>query len=187
MRTPSRSFKAELETYRKLIAPDRKEQAQHWKYHLITEVLDRWRDHPDVERLWQNISQKLPPEISAGIFIGAVILERVKLEEVAERLPDVPATVAAAKVDLKHHIAAGQFDVVSAEADALNKLMSARVAFSRKNRKAAEGRFMTFLQASFEEMCGQPFRGHVATLTDIAFGGEHPIDAARDAIRRPKR
>src|SRR5438105_2583667 len=96
MRARSRTFKDELDTYRQLITPlaDRPDLAAHWKYRLIIEVLDSWRDHPDVERLWQDVSAKLPPEVPAGSFIGTVILERIKLEEAARRLPDVPDLIA---------------------------------------------------------------------------------------------
>jgi hypothetical protein len=45
---------------------------------------------------------------------------------------------------------------------------------------------MVFLQTWFEERCGRPFRKHVATLTDVAFGGEHSVDSVRDAMRRHK-
>jgi hypothetical protein len=187
MRTPSRSFKAELDSYTSWITPDREELANHWKYRLVMEFLGQWRKHPDVERIWQDISRSLPPEIPAGVFIGAVVLERVKLEEVSQLLPELPATIATTKADIKRHIAADQFDIASAKVNALKNLIPARSAFSRKSGKAAEGRFMAFLQAFFEEKCGRPFSKHVATLTDIAFGGEHSTDDARDAARRPRR
>jgi hypothetical protein len=171
-----------------MITPDREELRKHWKYRLITQVLDSWeRNADDAEKMWQDISRKLPPEIPAGVFIGAVVLERVKLEEVTQRLPDVPATIATAKADIKRRITDDQFDIASAEAKALNNLISARSAFSRESRKAVEGRFMAFLQAFFEETCGRPFGKHVATLTDIAFGGEHSVESARDAVRRSRK
>jgi hypothetical protein len=189
MRAPKRSFKDELATYRQLITPssDRPELAAHWKYRLVIQVLDQWRDHPDVERLWQDVSAKLPPEISAGIFIGAVVLERVKMEEVASRLPDVSQTIAGAKADRRRRLKVGQDEAAASEAQLVNELKSARQNFSRKTDGAAEGRFMVFLQAWFEDKCGRPFRKHVATLTDIAFGGENYIDAVRDAARRQSR
>jgi hypothetical protein len=188
MRTPTRSFKDELDTYSQLITPtsDRPDLAAHWKYRLVTEVLDRWREHLDVERLWQDVSAKLPAEIPAGIFIGAVVLERVKLEEVALRLPDTPDTITAAKADRRRRLKVGQYDVASSEAQLIDNLKSVRQSFSRKTDGAVEGRFMVFLQAWFENKCGRPFRKHVATLTDIAFGGEHHVDAVRDAMRRQR-
>lgn len=187
MRAPTPSFNDHLETYRALVMPDRAELVDHWKHRLVTEVLDRWSNHPDKERIWRDLSKKLPPDIPAGILIGAVVFARIQADEVAERLPKVPDLIFATKSDLKRPLASGGYAAVSLKARLLDQLIASRAGFSRKAKDAAKKRFMHFLQNWFHDKCGRALRGDVATLTDIAFGGEHHIDSVREAMRRPMR
>jgi hypothetical protein len=186
MRGPSASFIEALKAFRIQAAPDSARLAQHSKWQLITEVLDRWEAYEDTEILWRDISQELPGEVSASMLIGAVVLERIQLEGVARRLADVTDTIAAAKADLKRRVGREEYDVVALEAQQLAKLISARQSFSRKTKDAAEDRFMVFMAFWFEQKCGRPLHNQVATLTDIAFGGEHFAEDVREAMRRQR-
>lgn len=172
MRASVLSFKSEIAAYRQRLITGTRSKDQHWKCQLALKLLDRWEQHPEVETIWNEISQKLPaadPTI-AGEFIERVITCRVQAERLDEIARGGPCVEAKARAHVKRDL------LTKSDRKAIEKLTlianlneGRKRLLSRKTDTAARQHFMLWWRDTLKQLCGQPFHHVVAVLTNIAF------------------
>jgi hypothetical protein len=196
MRAPSPSFKAELAACRQMLML---KQKNHRQLSFMLKILDRWAGHPSAEDIWNTISSNWPRNAlrsaySDDEFILDVLASAVwakKLKPVVYELDNCETKTLAHNKRLIGH------KRYSESADLMKLLAEVREGrrrlLSREKKTAARNYFMIGWQEKFITMCGQPLIDVVRVLTDIAFGGEVPVEAVRGArkpttreARRPK-
>lgn len=184
------SFRDELVVSLKRFDAFPQEVKNHWKHHLALEVIGRWQQHPEAERIWKILRPAM--NRPACEFIAVIIAKRIEAEELATRLDAIPALEAMATASAKYHLQNKTSEAqrqLAAELLLRADLRDSRALFSRKGATAPRNYFMGAWLQWFRQECGQPFHGVVATLTEIAFGKPVALEAVRDldrGIRRAK-
>jgi hypothetical protein len=174
MRAPS-SFRDELIKYRKQLVADPDP--------LALAIIDRWRDHPDTDKMW-SVIHKHCPDIEPTLLINSVLSRRFKaplLQYIVDELPTVERKI---NERARHHRRAGDYQAIGVE----NVLLGRAIELRRKllNRKRSEAPrtwFVTEWSADFKKICGLYLDEAVAFLTDIAFDDGTDAEAVRN-IRR---
>jgi hypothetical protein len=182
MSAPAPSFKSELAIYRRqLLESENKDQP--WLPAALR-VLDRWKDHPDVETAWETIKQKLPPAaaVTPGQFIDLFLQRWDAAFHLDEAIRDGPAVERRVRATATRHWRDGDWDNAAGkmkEADVFRRL--GQKVLGRKKRGEPSRRFMSGWQDAFKNLCGQPLTDVVCTLTEVAFGGTVPAGKVRDS------
>ncbi|MHC4043557.1 hypothetical protein [Bradyrhizobium sp. 23AC] len=180
---PRPSFKNEISDFRRALEPAGNDS----ELQLIVEVLDRWQEHPEVERLWEKISatQPAPPPRA---FIAWLLDARTTSERVQRVVQAAPGVIAKARAVSNKDWKSGKFEEAALKARAAENFQKlADQVLGHKKSRAPRQRFMRLASEMFELNCGQPRDEIVASLTEIAFGDSVSAEVVRDARRSPKR
>jgi hypothetical protein len=183
MNTPTRTlFKSELAAYRqKLLVSENKDQP--WLPEAV-QVLDNWRDHPDVEAAWTTLTRRLPSEAicDPGQFIDLVLARwfaAFKLEEASREGPAVEAKVRSVATrqwgDGEWASAAYRMQ----EADKFKKL--GKEVLGHKKKDSPRKRFIIGWAEAFRSLCGRPLNNVICVLTEVVFGGTVTREMVSDA------
>jgi hypothetical protein len=191
MRAPSPSFKSEITAYRRTVldgAPPSKGRD------LVSAVLDRWQEHPDTERIWNDINggsvaNKTAP-VPALLFIAWLVRTRMEYERLANVIAKTSDVYLAVRQQAERDWKAGHvWDAAQKRTLVEKHAKDMDAALGRKKTGAPKQHFMRLLRDMFIENCGKPLNEAVAVLTEIAFDDPVTTDAARKArrkIRPPK-
>jgi hypothetical protein len=186
MRAPAPSFKNELAVYRQRLV---KERASYPLIAGALQVLDRWRDHADVETIWNTLKEKLPADAmpTAVQFIDLILQRWEIATELDERIRKIPDIEDKTRYRIKHHSQKRKYGQIARETALLDDILGKR---ARLLGRQGNGRrlFMEGWSAKFQELCGKPLDEIVAPLTEITFDGDVTADMVRRARRdRPTR
>jgi len=188
MLAPSPSFKSAIALCRQNIATDAVIFGIDPK--LAREILGRWERHGAVEKIWNDIREKLRGggwDMGPGWFIGVVLKERGIAEKISHGLQKWPDVEAQKRARIKRAMLDKDYGAMADEAIWLDDTTASMEFLSQKKATAHQQHFMVFLVTVFEDLCGQPFYWIVAALTGIAFDVVVTEEQARDAARRKDR
>lgn len=184
MRAATPSFKSELAAYRAWLvnqpaAPEERE--------LYLDILDRWADHAAVETTWAALANSIPPAdmIPAADFISLVIERRGLAERLKVVVEEAHAVEARANSKAMRDIRSKRPGEAALKLALLDSFQgqSDRL-LGRKKKDAPRKIFIVGWTELFRRLSGQPLDEAVRVLTEVAFGGDVPINAVRDA-RKP--
>jgi hypothetical protein len=174
------SFRDELVKYRRQLVA-------HDPDPLALAIIDRWRDHAGVEKIWQTLQRHIPADktLPPEIFISLVLQQRInvaeKLQQIVDHLPKLEKQV---NERAKQHRRAKDYAAIALEAGLLaNTRDRRRQALSRKS--APRMKFIRDWSAKVQEICGTPLDEVVAVVTSVAFDEVVDTEAVRDARRFP--
>jgi hypothetical protein len=183
MRAPSQSFRGELDAFRKrlMMGPD-----DDWR-RLFVEVLDRWGEHADVEKMWMKVKAKVPTAL-AGEFIAAVLLRRKLVNEIDSRMEQLPEIEGKVRSSTKRNLKEGRYREIAAANGWLADVKELRTTVLGRERTGSRKHFMLGWSKIFQDVCGQPLDEVVAFFTEIAFdGGPVSTEAVRGARKATTR
>ncbi|MCA1414467.1 hypothetical protein I6F30_25425 [Bradyrhizobium sp. NBAIM20] len=180
---PRPSFKNEISDFRRALEPVGNDSERL----LMLEVLDRWRDHPEAESLWEKISANQPSPPPRA-FVAWLLDARTTSERVQQTVQAAPGVIAKARAVSNKDWKSGKFEQAALKARAAENFQNlADQVLGHKKSQAPRQRFMRLASEMFELNCGQPLDDVVASLTEIAFGGSVSAEVVRDARRSAKR
>jgi hypothetical protein len=184
VRSPSANFRSELKAFQQRL-PAVTPANDHWKGRLAHIVLARWIDHTECESIWTTLRPLLPAEMTAGDFIGAVILARNDAEQLNIIVQEAPGLEAKVHTRTKRHLKAKQYSQIAEENALLGEFVTRRARELGREKTGPRINFMRRISMGLELWCGQPLDNVARVLTEIAFGQPVTTEAMR-AARSPK-
>ena len=181
MRAPAPSFKREIAAYRQKLI---KERADYPRLVLALHVLERWSDHGAIEAIWETVNERLPAEAvpTGEQFIDLVLQRWDRALAVNERVPRISDIETKTRRQIRDRLHKRQYGQVAQLAGWLDKIHQKRARLLGREG-TGQTQFMKAWSESFQKLSGKPLDETVASLTEIAFGGEVTIDMVRRARR----
>jgi hypothetical protein len=187
MRAPSRSFKDDLEAFRRIVEG----MPALGKRELAFAVLDRWMDHGQRDDIWTDITSSSiansTAPVSASEFIEWIVFTRLGYEQLGDVIKQVPDVYSKLRTQAERDWKADDICHAFVKRKAV-KDHAARmdVVLGRKKAGAPRMRFMRMLSDTFIANCGRPLDNVVRALTEIAFDTEETLPKVRGAAKRHK-
>jgi hypothetical protein len=174
MKTPTRTFKAELEVYRQRLPGDV----------AALKIIDRWIKEPAAEKAWNMLSKALPAESmpTAEEFIYLVIERWAVAQELVDHARREPADTAKKVARAKRFMKEEKYEQAIRENAQLAKRKGLRERLlSQKLSTAARQFFMKHWSAKFRELCGRPLDEVVRVLVGVCFDYKETIQGIRNS------
>jgi hypothetical protein len=179
-------FQTELAAYRKALltedAPNGPERQ------LLTDILDRWRDHADAEPAWDKIVQACreansePPP--PAFFVAAILQTRRQSWQVQQRLSQADDLVSAGREQAEQDWKADRITEAYVKKTAVKRYVEkADAMLGRQKAGAPRKLFIRWLNEMMVQNCGKPLHSVVATIVEITYGGDADVDTVRDALK----
>jgi hypothetical protein len=160
------------------------------------EVLDRWRDEPDVDKAWEEIQKTAsssgceppPPFPFIEWVIGeAKIYKRVTCEIIPKSENLENRAIAAAERDWRSRRQPGNADLAltaAAKDKMARDYREKRIRLlGRQPKGVPQKRFIKLCREMFVNNCGQPLEKVIELLTTVVVGHELKPNAVRDALK----
>jgi hypothetical protein len=193
---PVVTFKTQLAECRKIAA---EEPDDGWRDFTL-QVIDRWRDEPDVDKAWQTIMRAAtsggrkplsPLPLIEWVIEQAIVHRRLCDDVIAESERLENRVIAAAEKDWLAGRQPGNTDMswaAAAKREIAQQHRADRMrVLGRQPKLAPQKRFIKLCREMFVSTCGQPLERVVEMLASVVVGHELKPNAVRDALKSTTR
>ncbi len=193
---PAVTFKTQLAACRKIVA---EEPDDGWRDFTL-QVIDRWRDEPDVDKAWQTILRAAtsggrkplsPLPLIEWVIEQAIVHKRLCDDVIPKSESLENRAIAAGEKDWRAARRQGNVDLVGAAAVKTTMALQHRGdrirVLGRQPKLAPQKRFIKLCREMFVSTCGQPLERVVEMLASVVVGHELKPNAVRDALKSTTR